>query len=46
MFEIVEGGFYDIEIKINDPEGKVIHDGDKESSGKYTFSANTAGSYS
>jgi len=46
MFEIVEGGFNDIEIKINDPEGKVIHEGDKETSGKYTFSANIAGTYS
>jgi len=45
MFETVEGGFNDIDIKISDPEGKVIHEGEKESSGKYTFSANIAGAY-
>lgn len=45
MFETVDGGFNDIELKITDPEGKIIHDGDKETSGKYTFGANTAGVY-
>lgn len=45
MFEIVDGGFNDIEIKITDPEGKVIHEADKETSGKYTFAANNDGVY-
>lgn len=45
MFEILDGGFNDIEIIITDPQDKVIHEGDKETSGKYTFSANTAGVY-
>lgn len=45
MFEIVDGGFNDIEIKITDPENKVLHEGDKETSGKYTFGASVAGVY-
>lgn len=41
----MDGGFNDIEIKITDPQGNVVHEGEKESSGKYTFSANYAGAY-
>lgn len=36
MFEVIDGGFHDIELRITDPEGKVIHEGE-EKSGKYTF---------
>jgi len=36
MFEVIEGGFNDIELRITDPQGKVIHEG-TEKSGKYTF---------
>lgn len=36
MFEVIDGGFNDIELRITDPEGKVIHEGE-EKSGKYTF---------
>lgn len=45
MFETVDGGFNDIELAITDPEGKDLHNGDRETSGKYTFSANSAGVY-
>lgn len=45
MFEIVDGGFNDIDIKISDPDGKVIHEAERESSGKYTFGASSAGAY-
>lgn len=44
-FEIVDGGFNDIDIKITDPLGKVIHEAERESSGKYTFGASSAGAY-
>ncbi|XP_046964137.1 transmembrane emp24 domain-containing protein 2 [Vanessa cardui] len=44
-FEIAEGGFLDIDVKITGPDGNVIHSGQRESSGIYTFSAATSGRY-
>lgn len=41
MFEVIDGGFNDIELRISDPEGKVIHEGE-EKSGKYTFGSGTS----
>ena len=45
MFETVEGGFLDIDIKILAPDERVIYQGDSESSGKYTFAAHQVGVY-
>lgn len=45
MFETVEGGFLDIDIKILAPDDRVIYQGDGESSGKYTFAAHQPGVY-
>lgn len=36
MFEVIEGGFNDIEVRITDPKGQVVHEA-QDASGKYTF---------
>ncbi|XP_014278646.1 transmembrane emp24 domain-containing protein 2 [Halyomorpha halys] len=45
MFEISEGGFLDIDVKIIGPDDSIIHQGLRETSGKYTFSAHASGVY-
>lgn len=44
-FEVIEGGFLDIDVSIFDPDGNMIHQEPKASSGKYTIEANRDGQY-
>lgn len=44
-FEIAEGGFLDIDVRIVGPDGRTIYQGERETSGKYTFAAHNSGVY-
>ena len=33
MFEVAEGGFLDIDVRIEGPDGKIVHQGERESNG-------------
>ncbi|XP_043228269.1 transmembrane emp24 domain-containing protein 2-like [Amphibalanus amphitrite] len=42
-FEVVEGGFLDIDIKLIGPDGKVVYQQERESNGRFTFPAHMDG---
>jgi len=44
-FEVIEGGFLDIDVKVTGPEGEEIITRERESNGKITFSAAKTGTY-
>lgn len=41
MFEVIDGGFNDIELRITDPKNQIVHEAE-EASGKYTFGTGNA----
>lgn len=44
-FEVVEGGFYDIDVEIKDPTNVILHQDDRSSNGKITIETNMDGPY-
>jgi len=45
MFQVAEGGFLDIDVRIEGPDGRNLYEGERESNGKYTFAAHMDGVY-
>lgn len=44
-FEVVEGGFFDIDVEIKDPNNMLLHQEERSSSGKFTIEATMEGAY-
>jgi len=44
-FEVIEGGFLDIDVRVTGPEGEEIITRERESNGKITFAAAKTGAY-
>lgn len=44
-FEVIEGGFLDIDIKVKGPDQDIMHQSEKESSSRLTFAAVKTGAY-
>lgn len=44
-FEVIEGGFYDVDVEIRDPNNMILHQDDRASNGKFTIEANVDGAY-
>lgn len=44
-FEVIEGGFYDVDITITNPNNAIVYQDDKTSSGKFTFEADMDGKF-
>ncbi|XP_050441497.1 transmembrane emp24 domain-containing protein 2-like [Adelges cooleyi] len=45
MYEVSEGGFLDIDVNVIDPDGEIIYEGYRESSGKFPFVSAKKGKY-
>jgi len=44
-FEVIEGGFLDIDVKVTGPDGEEVISRERESNGKITFAAAKTGAY-
>ncbi|XP_060533008.1 transmembrane emp24 domain-containing protein-like [Cylas formicarius] len=44
-FQIAEGGFLDIDVRIIGPDQKVLYEEERQTSGKYTLAAHAPGTY-
>jgi len=46
MFQVVQGGFLDVDIEIKAPDGKVIYNAERQTEGKYNFASHMDGLHS
>lgn len=44
-FEVIEGGFLDIDVRVTGPDGEEVISRERESNGKITFAAAKTGAY-
>lgn len=44
-YEVMDGGFYDVDVHITDPNNVVVHSDEKSSNGKLTFESDLQGAY-
>lgn len=44
-YEVIEGGFFDVDVVIKDPNEVILHQEDKSTSGKVTIETNVEGAY-
>jgi len=44
-FEVIEGGFLDIDVRVSGPDGEEVISRERESNGKITFAAAKTGAY-
>lgn len=44
-FEVIEGGFLDIDVRVTGPDGEEVISRERESNGKITFAAAKTGTY-
>jgi len=46
MFQVTQGGFLDIDVRIQGPDGKIILNEERQVEGKYNFISHATGDYS
>jgi len=46
MFQVTQGGFLDVDVRIQGPDGKVIYTAERQTDGKYNFITHIQGEYS
>lgn len=45
MFQVIQGGFLDIDIQIRAPDGRIVYTAEKQTEGKYNFVSHVQGQY-
>jgi len=45
MFQVTHGGNLDVNVLVQGPDGRILYQGEEESTGRYSFNAHTTGLY-